>query len=69
MFMGDLVTMEVGDLVTLKYNPDLVPGVILKTNMEFMGYDNWVLVMFVGEEGPDWYMQYNLKLWSEDESG
>jgi len=61
--------MDVGDLVTLKYKPSPVLGVVLKSGMDHMGYDNWVLVMFVGEEGPGWFMQYNLKLWSEDESG
>ena len=66
--MSDLMMMNVGDLVTLKHKPDPALGVVLEAGVEYMGYDNWVLVMFVGEEGPGWFMQYSLKPWSEDES-
>ena len=61
--------MNVGDLVRLKHKSNPSLGIILKSGTRYMGYDNWVLVMFVDEEGPGWFMQYNLKPWSEDENG
>ena len=57
--------MNVGDLVVLLHSPNPVLGVVVETGHDEPGFEGWLAIQFVNEDGPGWFMSRHLKLWTD----